>query len=206
MKQFYNKDLDCAYNELIQVYNNYFKPAYADLVSYLGAKPDKILIEIENTFSHLMVSLDSNQNDSLRKENIWKAYNHIVRATLDCYKILWIKLNEDIEKIHNEDVKKLALNISIEKFLKLKKQFKEAIKKARQEEIAQLGKNPLKALPYYIEAIEIGKRIIDSLDENKEKEINKFTLKAITKREIIIAIITGIIGSIVGSLFTLFLF
>ena len=193
------KDIECLFGELVSLYKEWFKPAYADLVAYIAKKPENILTEIENTFSHLMIALDNSEDENLRKENIRKAYNHLARATLDCYKILWIEIEKDINNIYHSDVKRLALTISEIEFLKLKKQFKEAILKARKIEHQYIGKDPLKAVPYYIEAIEIGKQIVDSLDENKENLAKKYTLKNFLKREVIMSFLLGIITGIIAN-------
>jgi hypothetical protein len=34
-------------------YNNEFLPAYSDLVGYITAKPQEVLISLEHSFSHL---------------------------------------------------------------------------------------------------------------------------------------------------------
>lgn len=146
-----------------------------------------------------MIALDNSEDKNLRKENIKKAYNHLARATLDCYKILWIEIEKNINNIYHSDVKRLALTISEIEFLKLKKQFKEAILKARKIKHQYIGKDPLKAVPYYIEAIEIGKQIVDSLDENKENLAKKYTLKNFLKREVIVSFLLGIIAGIIAN-------
>ncbi len=40
--------------ELFEIYQKKFLPAWADLVAYRADKPAQILIEIENTFAHIM--------------------------------------------------------------------------------------------------------------------------------------------------------
>ncbi len=124
-----------SYKELVDLYENIFKPAYADLVAYIGDKPIDILIEIENTLSHIFVALNDNEQEEIRKSNIEKAYNHLIRATLDCYKLLWVKLNEDIDRIFEIKTKRLALNISEYELIKLRNSFKEKAKEARKAEL-----------------------------------------------------------------------
>ena len=41
-------------NEYSDFYHNYFKPAYANLVAVIADKPQQIIFEIENSFSHLI--------------------------------------------------------------------------------------------------------------------------------------------------------
>jgi hypothetical protein len=77
-------------NEYSDFYHNFFKPAYADLVAIIADKPQQIIFEIENSFSHIMVyhSTDSDVAQNVKDENLVKAHNHLVRATMDCYKLL----------------------------------------------------------------------------------------------------------------------
>jgi len=193
------RDIECSFEELVSLYKEWFKPAYADLVAYIAKKPENILTEIENTFSHLMIALDNSEDENIRKDNLKKAHNHLARATLDCYKILWIELEKDINSIYHSDAKRLALTISETEFLKLKKQFKDAILKARKMEHHYIGKDPLKAVPYYIEAIEIGKQIIDSLDKNKENLAKKYTFKSFLKYEVLVGFLLGIITGLIAN-------
>jgi len=93
------RDIECSFEELVSLYKEWFKPAYADLAAYIAKKPENFLTEIENTFSHLMIALDNSEAENIRKDNIKKACNHLARATLDCYKILWIELEKDINRI-----------------------------------------------------------------------------------------------------------
>ena len=97
------------YNDLI---NNYFLVSYADCIAYLGQKPIEVLIEIESAFMHF--SVYSNEKESeIKEENLQKAYNHIVRATLDCQKLIWLKMHELIEGLYMDtSMRKYCVNES----------------------------------------------------------------------------------------------
>lgn len=170
--------MSLSFEELVEIYNTKFKPAYADLVGYIGDRPYDILVELENTLSHIFVSLDSDVPEEVREDNIRKAYNHIIRATLDCYKLLWVRLDEEIEKIFGSDVDMLALTISEEEFLRLRAQFKEKAIEARRRELNGVGKDPLQSIRDYREVVEIGMKIVKSIDENKKKRAWKFRLRS----------------------------
>ncbi len=185
--------------DFIDLYENEFKPAYADLVAYIARKPQEILTEQENAFSHLMVYLDKKQPQAIRDENLQKAYNHILRATLDCYKALWSEMMFDINEIWKDTTKRLALKIGLDEFMKKRNEFIEKAQQARKLEIQSIGKNPLAPLRLYKEAVDIGWELIKAIDPQKEKEAKTFTSKFFTK-ERIIDIIIGIIAGILSTL------
>jgi len=189
-----------SYKELFDLYENVFKPAYADLVSYIGRKPTNILVEMENALAHIFVSFDNSQSDNVRKDNIRKACNHLVRATLDCYKLLWVQLNKDIDEIFKSNTKRLALTMSESEFLRLRNLFKEKAKEARKKELNNVGKDPLAPVKEYMEAIEIGKQIINSLDNEKEGRARGFLLRS-KWWELIVAFVMGLLVNKVYDLF-----
>ena len=189
-----------SYKELFELYENVFKPAYADLVSYIGRKPINILVEMENALAHIFVSFDDSQPSDIRSDNVKKAYNHIVRATLDCYKLLWVQLNEDIDEIFKSNTKRLALTMPESEFLKLRSLFKEKAREARKKELNNVGKNPLAPVKEYMEAIEIGKQIINSLDNEKEGRARRFLLRS-KWWELITAFVLGLLVNKVYDLF-----
>ncbi len=129
----------------MNLYNQIFKPAYADLVAYIGDKPVEIIVEIENAFSHLMIYLDVSEPDNVREENLKKAYNHLVRASLDCRKLLWKQVIEDVEEIAKNKDKRLTLALSEKEFILLKQRLREKSIQARREEIGNVGKKSSKS-------------------------------------------------------------
>ena len=185
--------------ELLEIYNTKFKPAYADLVGYIGDRPYDILVELENTLSHIFVFLDASIPFQVREENLKKAYNHLVRATLDCYKLLWVRLDEDIEKIFHSDTARLALTIPEEEFLRLRTQFKEKAMEARRKELSEVGRNPLESVKDYQKAVEIGMKIIKSIDESKKQKAQKFSLRS-KWCELGLAFLLGVLSSIVANI------
>ena len=188
-----------SFEELVELYNTKFKPAYADLVGYIGDRPYDILVELENTLSHIFVSLDSDVPEEVREDNIRKAYNHLIRATLDCYKLLWVRLDEEIEKIFWSDVDMLALTISEEEFLRLRAQFKEKAIEARRRELNGVGKDPLQSIRDYREVVEIGMKIINSIDHNKKRRAWRFRLRS-KRWEILLALLLGFVSGILANI------
>jgi hypothetical protein len=146
--------------KMILFYDNTYMPAYSELVAYLGDKPVQGLIEIENLTTHLIRYLDDTESTEIRDENLKKAYNHLVRVTLDCYKTLWLQVKTDLLEV--EDIATAILSDGLNKgdFFILKQEFKELSKKARTTEMSLVGTAPENCLDAYSETIYFGWNII----------------------------------------------
>ena len=144
------------------------------LVGYIGDKPVGVLVELENALSHIFVAFNPNVSREVKEENVKKAYNHILRASLDCYKLLWVHLKEDIERIFESNIGALTLTISEGEFLHLRTQFKSKAMEARKREMIDIGKDPLRSVYNYREVTEIGIKIVESVDDSKQKKARIF--------------------------------
>ncbi len=195
------------FNDFVRFYKEVFLPVYADVIIFLNDKPIQILVEIENIFAHLMVFFDEKNSEDERIDNLKKAYNHLLRVTLDSYKILWVEISKFVDSlVSNEEKRKFVLNLEEDKVLKLWKEFKELSKNARKLELSNIGKNNIQqVIEKYGDAIEIGKKIIDSYDENKNNALNKFSLKNFIKSQII-GFIVGVISGVVATIIYNFVF
>ncbi len=80
-------------DEVFEFYRTEFVPAYSDLVGYIGDKPQQIVIELENTFAHLSQYFNPSLDIHGKDKNLEKAHDHLVRVTLDCYKLLWVTIH-----------------------------------------------------------------------------------------------------------------
>jgi hypothetical protein len=85
--------------EVVSFFNNEFIPAYSDLTGFIVNKPQEILIGIEYAFSHLMQHFNEELGTESQDKNLEKAYHHLQRATLDCYKLLWVYMNTNIVQL-----------------------------------------------------------------------------------------------------------
>lgn len=179
-------------SELFKAYNR-FKDAYADLVAYIQDKPLEILVEVENAFSHLMVALESPEAEEARV-NLSKAVSHLQRATLDCYKLLWVRLGEDLESLLRDQKKRLALSVKEQEFWSKWEKFKEKSREARKLEIDNVGVNPLASIEAYQEACDIAWSILERVDEAKYSEVKKFALKS----KIWELVVSGLIGALLS--------
>ncbi len=90
-------------DSLLDLYRNFyfssFLPAYADLTGYTLKKHDTVLFSIDSAHSHLMQYLSPDLDLDVREQNLRKAQGHIERATLDCYKLLWLFVEEDLTSL-----------------------------------------------------------------------------------------------------------
>jgi hypothetical protein len=96
-------------DKLFEFYKKEFIPAYSDLVGYIGDKPRQVLIELENVLSHLSQLFNPKVTPEEKSVNLQKANGHLLRVTLDCYKLLWINLLDQLKMIESDDsVRKLV--------------------------------------------------------------------------------------------------
>lgn len=192
--------------EVFEFYRTEFVPAYSDLVGYIGDKPRQMMIELENTFAHISQYFNPELNIQDKNKNLVKAYDHLVRATLDCYKLLWVTMHEQLKDIEKDESKrKLGLNISETEFRTKFQEIKKLAQEARRIEMTSVGLAPIAALNKYKEVVKDGYELIDTIDENKMQEIKSLKIFVSTK-EFIIGIAVGILaGLISGYLLHLFI-
>ena len=145
--------------DFLRFYKEVFLLAYSELVGYLGDKPRQVLIEIENMSTHLVRSIDIDESESRRQENLQKAYNHLVRVTIDCYKILWIQVKEDILEL-KEIADAVLADITKEEFYVKKQIFKDMCREARALEMTSVGNSPERCLEAYSAVVYYGWDII----------------------------------------------
>jgi len=182
--------------ELLDYYYQKFIPAYADAVASLGDKPVQLLVEQENTLAHLLAYLE----DESDKANLKKACGHLERATLDCYKIIWIEYKEKLKFFISLDNSNLALafNSNEGEVLEKIKKIDSLAKEARELESINIGKNSTLALDKYIEVVELEKELLDSVDLKKASSYNKFKLSHLIKDHSL-GFIVGIIAGLATS-------
>jgi hypothetical protein len=182
--------------ELVDYYYQKFIPAYADAVASLGDKPVQLLVEQENTLAHLIAYLENSSDEA----NLKKASAHLERATLDCYKIIWIEYKEKLKFFISLDNSNLALafNSNESEVLKKIQKIDLLAKEARELESINIGKNSTLALDKYIEVVLLEKELLDSVDLKKASSYNKFKLSHLIKDHSF-GFILGILGGLATS-------
>ena len=184
--------------EVFEFYRTEFVPAYSDLVGYIGNKPQQLVIELENTFTHTSQYFNPELNIQDRDKNLAKAYDHLVRATLDCYKLLWVTMHEQLKAIEEDKAKrKLGLNISEAGFLTKFQKIKKLAQEARRIEMTSVGLSPMESLDKYKEVVKYSYELIDTIDENKMQEI-KSLKRFVSTKEFMIGTAVGILAGLIS--------
>ena len=190
-------------NDFLDLYTGEFLPAYSDLVAFLADKPAGMLLDIEATFSHMMVYLTVAHTADVdtAQKNLDLAYNHMVRLILDCHKHLWVAVSEQIDQIYADDHKrKFTVNMPEYEFVKQYNQFKASAMEARKLEMEQVGKNPLEAIKKYRETTALGLRMLGSFDPDKMRCFNSFSLTRYIKEHGVALLIGGVLGGIITAI------
>lgn len=186
--------------ELFEFYRNNFIPAYSDAVAFTGRKETQNLIELENCLAHIAQYHNPSLDKKTKDDNLKKANDHLVRVTLDSYKITWLEMNRIIDGLFSDDkIRAFATKTTEEEFIKRYKSFKEKAQIARLVELRTIGSSPLDAVESYKEVILEGKAIVDSIDPNKFAKLKKHK-RIIFIKEVIIAFFIGVASGIVVNL------
>lgn len=186
-------------DDLFDFYRNTFVPAYADLVGYVGNKPAQTLIELENTLGHIAQYYNPNLETIKKEENLKKAYSHLIRNTLDCYKSLWVEMNKDLKKINDDvDARAFVLNVQEGKFDLGYQEFKRKAQIARSMELKNIGIDPLGSINLYKEAIITGKALIGYIDGNKVQKFSRVRQIIKTKEFIISNFVSFCVGLLIN--------
>jgi len=193
-----------AQSTLIDSYREYyfstFLPAYADLTGYTLMKHKEILYSIDSANSHLMKYLSPELEPNIQDENIKKAMTHLERATLDCYKLLWMHFEKDLKSLISDSEKRvLCVNMSESDLLDRYHKAEFAIVDSRRFELQNVGLDLKDTIEKYKNAFQLVKTILENVDPkalemfDKKRKHNKW-------RDIGIAFIIGLIAGIIASI------
>jgi len=187
-------------DDLFRFYRDECVPAYSDLIGYIADKPAQLPIEFENAFGHVAQFYNPETTPEEKDVNITKAKDHLMRVTLDSYKLLWTKMEEQIAQIQEDDFKrKYCINMTQDQFLSKYVSFKTKAQNARRLETESVGRDPLRALEDYKEAIRIGRELLGSIDpekvENHRKDNRIISLKR-SAFELTISFVAGVLSSL----------
>lgn len=195
---------EVSIKDVIEYYRSTFVPAYADLVSTTGNKPHQVLVEIENFNSHLIQCLQHPDTD-LGKRNISRALTHLQRGTLDCYKLIFVELNDRI-KVYMSDLTVLDIEFSLgsEHKANLSKwhKFSEDIRHARRQEVCNTGQQHNgEIVALWKDAVEHGFSLLNQLNEAQARinSIRKHMFMASLKSHWPYHLAEVILGSIIGA-------
>lgn len=183
-------------NPELKQYLSDFLISYADYLAFFQAAHIQILSELESAFIHLINSHNlTDQN--LIDDNVNKINSHLVRATLDCRKFIWIELNEILDEIcKNPKQRKLCTNDTDYNFMRECQIFFKKTSSVRKLEIKNVGVDQKSTINEYSELIDMGLKITNKIDQTKlidyEKYIKKIGIGMIVN-EITISFVMGVI-------------
>lgn len=153
--------------DFVSFYYDVYVPAYSEMVGYLGDKPAQVLIEMENLSVHLINFIDPAKTRKQQKNNLEKAYNHLLRVTIDCYKLLWVEMVAHIRTIQNTPSLMADLAISEVDFNRAVFIFKEESRRARTIEMMHVGTDPARCLDAYSSAIYLAWELVNLCEPAK---------------------------------------
>ena len=163
---------DNTEEELFQLYREKFLPIYADLVSIKKSKPIQTLVEIENIFAHLASAKVGLPED--RSNNIAKANGHMMRATLDASKMVWLAWEERFNVYFlNFEMRKFVINCSEREFIDKYHRAEKLAKEARIMETTSIGSDLFPVIDAYSDATTALKAVYDQIDPDKAEQFRK---------------------------------
>lgn len=182
-----------------ELYRAEFIPVYADVIAFLDDKPDETLYEIEQILSHIDKIFDPKLDEQTRLKNVDKAVGHLERAILDCVKILWIEINRKVDLIYKDaSRRKYCVNMSESEFTKKYIKYNKLLSAARRTELESAGISPSKSIPEYKNAIQLGKELLESIDDDKLNNFCLFSHVLMFKSQVA-AFILGCAASLLAS-------
>jgi hypothetical protein len=181
-------------DDIFDLYRKKFIPIYADFVALTTIKPQQILIEQENILAHLSQHRNKDLGDEMREENLQKAYNHMVRVTLDMHKLVWAELRAKLEPFALDGKKRLAFNTPEHNVLNMFSDFMNHARDARHFEMKHVGNNPIGAIEKYGAANAAGNNLLAQLDDVKAATVSKWT-RVFTSRDFVIGVAASLTAS-----------
>jgi len=186
-------------SQFFKVYRNKFTPIYAEVIVLLGYKPQQVLNEQANILSHFAQYQNPALSPSIRDENLNKAFNHLLRVTLDLHKMAVLEVDHRLARIFagNPDAK-YSFKLKRSEVMKEYKNFLDHCTEARYKEESLVGVSPLRTMICYNRAYNVGMDLYESFDEEIFNKINRLKQNQ-RARDIFLGFILGVIASVLGS-------
>jgi hypothetical protein len=117
-------------DEIYSFYRDRFLPIYADMTIVCSQKFEEIVNGLNDAFAHVMQSYDMRSSVEVRMGNLDKAYGHLVRATLDCHKIMRFELKK-IDAVYDDSMlRKYCFKMDLGKLMIEYRNFEELSRQA----------------------------------------------------------------------------
>ncbi len=187
-------------NELYSLYEEHFVPAYADLTIFTLKKYEEVMNGIHDAFFHVMQSFNDKTDPEVQNGNVKKAYDHILRSTLDCYKIMWVELKTKLDAVYLDPEKRTyCFCLPVDEVISQYDVFQERSKEARKIEIENVGVSQLASLESWKGAISKGLELYEGIDWVKIESLERDRIKWRSK-ETLIGFLIGIASSTVAAI------
>lgn len=185
-------------DEVFAFYRGKFQCIYADLVALTVRKPTQVLIEIENAFTHIS---SAKAKPETAEKNFSSAKGHLMRAALDCAKILWMEQSKTVKKFTDDDaLQRFCVNCPEDEFVRLLNDANKNAQEARRHEVMNVGIVPEESIDKYYYAASSMSDVIDKCDLDKLRKFEKFRLGFWFKHHLVALIIGLLSGFIVAYL------
>lgn len=196
--------IEMTIKEYTAYYYDTFMDAYANVTTVLSQKPKQIVFEEENSLSHLVAFLHSDEQDI---KNLERAKSHLERASLDAYKLVAIEYQKRLKFYTSIDEKNVALafNLDNQTVYDMLNELNCKLKSIRLIESQNIGKSNSEVVDGYGKCVDIGRELLSHIDYNKIETYTKFSLKNIIYNQgfgIIAGIISGVLATILYNYFT----
>jgi hypothetical protein len=164
-------------------------------VGYTAGKPEQTIIELENTLAHVAQNFNPDLSSNDKKENLTKAKSHLMRLTLDCHKLLWIVIEEDLKKVYDNPLARiLCTNLKSQEVESRYYEVKRLAQEARRIEAKNIGVDPLAAIDSYKQVTSKGLELLENIDNGKFLLYKSYSRIISLKRSIIECAIAFIFG------------
>jgi len=191
--------------ELYDFYENYFVPAYADLTIFTSKKYEEIMNGIHDAFFHVMQSFNDKTEPSVQNGNIKKAYDHMLRSTLDCYKIMWVELKSKLDEIYfDHEQRTYCFSLPVNEVDARYTEFLKLSIKARRAEIENVGISQIASLESWRAAVSKGIELYEKIDNTKMESLERDRKKWKWK-EAAVGFVVGIASGMVVAIIVAFL-
>lgn len=148
-----------------------------------------------------------NYNPSLspedKKENLIKAKSHLMRLTLDCYKLLWVVLEEDLKRVYDNSLARIfCVNLPSYEIEGKYYEIKKLAQEARKVEAENIGTDPLISINSYKRVTKSSLDLLGKVDNGRLLLFNSVIRTISIKRSVIELFISFVAGLLSGIVIT----
>jgi hypothetical protein len=162
------------YNE---IYKNLYLPAYGNLFDGTRAITDEVQQDYFRATKYKNLSESRDYNASVQAEFCAIAKYILVEATLKCYKLLFVSIQEDLLNYSNP----LTIYLCTKDGNEYNKKFKNFIRFAEQSDQIELTGRPIQAIDKIKESVRIGYELQNSIDTSLARYTKYLNAKLIAK-------------------------